>query len=60
MAKIAFFDTKSYDREAFNKVNKQFGFDISYYKERLSMNTVSLTRDMDKYYYTKLLLLFKF
>lgn len=47
MAKIAFFDTKSYDREAFNKVNKQFGFDISYYKERLSMNTVSLTRDMD-------------
>ena len=47
MTKIAFFDTKSYDREAFNKVNKQFGFDISYYKERLSMNTVSLTHGMD-------------
>ena len=39
--KIAFFDTKSYDRETFNKVNLQFGFDITYFKERLSMNTVS-------------------
>ena len=30
--KIAFFDTKSYDRETFNKVNLQFGFDITYFK----------------------------
>ena len=45
--KIAFFDTKSYDRETFNKVNLQFGFDITYFKERLSMNTVSLTQDVD-------------
>ena len=45
--KIAFFDTKSYDRETFNKVNLQFGFDINYFKERLSMNTVSLTQGVD-------------
>ena len=46
-AKIAFFDAKSYDRETFAKVNQQFGFDIHYYKERLSMNTVSLTQGAD-------------
>lgn len=45
--KIAFFDAKSYDRETFNKVNIQFGFDIRYFKERLSMNTVSLTQGVD-------------
>ena len=42
-AKIAFFDTKSYDRETFNRVNQEFGFEVKYYKERLSMNTVSLS-----------------
>ena len=45
--KIAFFDSKSYDKDIFEKVNKNFGFDIHYYKERLSMNTVSLTQGVD-------------
>lgn len=45
--KIAFFDAKSYDRETFDKVNADFGFEIQYFKERLSLNTVSLTRGMD-------------
>ncbi len=45
--KIAFFDSKSYDKENFEKVNKSFGFDIRYYKERLTMNTVSLTQGVD-------------
>ena len=45
--KIAFFDAKSYDRETFDKVNQNFGFEILYYKERLSMNTVSLTQGAD-------------
>lgn len=45
--KIAFFDSKSYDKDTFEKVNKNFGFDIHYYKERLSMNTVSLTQGVD-------------
>ena len=45
--KIAFFDAKSYDRENFNSTNGEFGFNITYYKERLSLNTVSLTKGMD-------------
>ena len=45
--RIAFFDAKSYDRENFAKVNENFGFDILYYKERLSLNTVSLTQGAD-------------
>lgn len=45
--KIAFFDAKSYDKETFAKVNQEFGFEIQYYKERLSMNTVSLTQGAD-------------
>ncbi len=45
--RIAFFDAKSYDRENFDKVNGEYGFEIVYYKERLSLNTVSLARDMD-------------
>lgn len=45
--RIAFFDAKSYDRENFDKVNQDFGFDIIYYKERLSLNTVSLTQGAD-------------
>ena len=45
--RIAFFDAKSYDRETFDKVNQNFCFDIQYYKERLSMNTVSLTQGAD-------------
>ena len=45
--RIAFFDAKSYDRENFAKVNENFGFDIQYYKERLSLNTVSLTQGAD-------------
>ena len=45
--KIAFFDSKSYDKNTFEKVNRNFGFDIHYYKERLSMNTISLTQGVD-------------
>ena len=45
--RIAFFDAKSYDRETFAKVNQTFGFEIQYFKERLSMNTVSLTQGAD-------------
>lgn len=45
--KVAFFDAKSYDKESFNKVNKDFGCEIHYYKERLSMNTVSLSKGKD-------------
>ncbi len=45
--RIAFFDAKSYDRENFDKVNRDFGFEIVYYKERLNMNSVSLTQGFE-------------
>lgn len=44
MTKIAFFDAHSYDRDSFETWNKDFGFDIHYYKERLSMNSIELTK----------------
>ncbi len=45
--KIAFFDAKSYDRDSFDRENKDFGFRIHYYKDRLTPNTVHVTKGMD-------------
>ena len=45
--KIAFFDAKPYDQESFNKENTKFGFDIRYFDGHLSINNVSLTKNMD-------------
>lgn len=45
--KIVFFDAKDYDRVSFDAVNKDFGFDVAYYKDRLSMGTVALARGAD-------------
>ncbi len=45
--KIVFFDAKDYDRESFDAVNKSFGFDVAYYKDRLSMGTVALAKGAD-------------
>lgn len=40
---IAFFDTKSYDREFFNAVNTdEYGYDFRYFENRLNIETVSL------------------
>jgi len=47
MTKIAFFDAHSYDRESFDTWNKDFGYEIHYYKERLSMNSIELTKGKD-------------
>jgi len=44
---IAFFDTKSYDEESFNKVNEEFHFEIKYFKGHLNKNNVILTKDVD-------------
>lgn len=41
--KIAFFDAKIYDINSFNKVNKNFGYEISYLEEHLNENTAKLT-----------------
>jgi len=50
MIKVAMFDTHSYDEQSFNKTNADFGFDIHYYKEHLSMKTVPLAKGADVSY----------
>ncbi|MCD6337385.1 MAG: 2-hydroxyacid dehydrogenase [Candidatus Marinimicrobia bacterium] len=47
MKKIAFFDTKPYDKRSFEEVNKAFNFKIKYFKTRLSNETVELTDGYD-------------
>lgn len=44
---IAFFGTKPYDESSFNDKNKEFGFEIRYYKGHLNKNNVLLTQGMD-------------
>lgn len=45
--KIAFFSTKPYDQEYFDKINEQFGFDITYYEGHLTKHTLAITKGMD-------------
>lgn len=45
--KIAFFDTKSYDRESFGAEAKGEEMEFYFYKERLTRQSVALTRGMD-------------
>jgi len=45
--KIAFFDTKPYDRNSFEQVNKAFDFDITYFDTHLNADTVELTQGFD-------------
>lgn len=44
MTHIAFFDAHSYDRQSFDTWNKDFGYDIHYYHERLSLESSELTK----------------
>ncbi len=43
--KIAFFDAKSYDREFFDRANKEKKYSIKYFPNRLDPDTVGLTKD---------------
>jgi D-lactate dehydrogenase len=45
--KIAFFDYKSYDKEIFNEVNKEFGFEFKYHKYHLAPDTAVLAKGYD-------------
>jgi len=45
--KIAFFDSKSYDRTLFQEIGKSYDYELYFYKERLSMNSVRLASGMD-------------
>ena len=40
--KIAFFDTKPYDRPAFEKYGKENGLDIRFFETRLTEETAAL------------------
>ncbi|MGM0508895.1 MAG: 2-hydroxyacid dehydrogenase [Fusobacteriota bacterium] len=45
--KIAFFDTKPYDKRFFDKLNEDYGYDITYFDANLNESTVKLTDDFD-------------
>ncbi len=45
--RIAFFDAKSYDRESFNELNKDYGFDIRYFRYHLTNDNVILAQGFD-------------
>ena len=47
MIKIAFFDTKDYDIELFDKYNKDYGYEITYLTSKLNSETVMLTKGYD-------------
>lgn len=47
MLKIAFFDTKPYDRISFDIENTKFGFSIIYFESKLTEQTASLAKDFD-------------
>lgn len=47
MLKIAFFDTKEYDRGMFDEYNKKFGYDITYFESRLNAETAPLAKGFD-------------
>ena len=45
--KIAFFDTKPYDRPSFDRFGGEAGLDIKYFEAKLGEDTVSLARGFD-------------
>lgn len=45
--KIAFFDTKTYDKESFEKTNTAFGAEITFFETKLNKDTVQLAKGYD-------------
>jgi D-lactate dehydrogenase len=45
--KIAFFDTKPYDKVFFDELNKHYNFEITYYKHHISTENVILAKGFD-------------
>lgn len=45
--KVAFFDTKPYDREFFESINSGYGFDITFIQNHLTSETVGLSYGAD-------------
>ena len=47
MIKIAFFDTKDYDKKFFNEYNKNYGYEIKYIEEKLCEKTAYMSKGYD-------------
>ncbi len=47
MIKIAFFDTKEYDKILFDKYNKDYGYEITYLESKLNSETAPLAKGHD-------------
>ena len=47
MIKIAFFDTKEYDKKLFDEYNKNYNYEIIYLESRLNKETAPLARGCD-------------
>lgn len=45
--KIAFFDTKPYDRESFDKISGNYGVNIKYFETKLTADTAELSKGFD-------------
>lgn len=47
MIKIAFFDTKEYDKKTFNKYNRKYKYEITYLDSKLNKETAPLAKGYD-------------
>jgi len=47
MIKIAFFDTKDYDKELFEKFNETYNYEITYFESKLSSETAHFANGYD-------------
>lgn len=47
MIKIAFFDTKEYDKKLFDEYNKNYGYEITYLESKLNSETAPLANGFD-------------
>lgn len=47
MIKIAFFDTKEYDKKLFDEYNKKYGYEITYLESKLNSETAPLSKGFD-------------
>jgi D-lactate dehydrogenase len=47
MVKIAFFDTKKYDKKVFDEYNKNYNYEITYLESKLNYETAPLARGYD-------------
>ena len=45
--KIAFFDTKPYDKDSFNEINKSYNYEITYFRYHLTPDNIVLAQGFD-------------